>query len=173
MSLKNDYNDFISSKQSLPSKEIDFDILKRVKNDLCPSAKIVFSKLLGIQLGIGTLTLLFCPQFGLSLTNHYELFHYFHRTFGSLICNAVCGLIFIGLGSLLAVGLFKKSEIQLVFRSLILYSVLVTAIIISFFILFGAQVYFEAAIIWSLSVIVCQIVILTLGKLVKSRFQFD
>ena len=69
----------MNSKGVNPPEDLSERILSFVQSDLNPSHKIVFTKLLAIQGFIGFLTLLFCPQFNLSLTNNFELFHYFHH----------------------------------------------------------------------------------------------
>ena len=105
-----DYEDFINSEGSMPPQELDTKIISFVRYDLSPDMKIVFSKLLGIQAFVGVLTLLFCPQFELSLTNNHDLYHYFHYTFGTYGCFAICGALFIGSGAIFASYLLLDRE---------------------------------------------------------------
>ena len=79
--IKKDLKSFIDNDQKADTSHLDKDILAFVQNDLQPNHAFVFIKLLLIQAFIGILTLAFCPQFKFSLTNNYELFHYFHYKF--------------------------------------------------------------------------------------------
>ena len=67
---KKDYTDFIKAKGVHPPEELNHKVLDYVKKDLNPSHIVVFTKLLSVQAFIGFLTLTFCPQFNLSLTNN-------------------------------------------------------------------------------------------------------
>ena len=173
MSLNQDYKNFLNSEDVAPPEELSNSILKRIQNDLKPSASVVFFKLLAIQGLIGTLTLLFCPQFGLSLTNNHELFHFFHRTFGELVCNAICGSIFIGSGAVFAGFLLKKSELSLAFHSFVLFSFLITGTALTILILFGAKLYLSAAVIWGAGAIVSELIIISASKHIKTIYSLQ
>ena len=75
--MNNDYQDFLQSDHQSP-KELDAKIKNSIHEKMNPSHKLVFMKLISIQGFIGFVTMLFCPQFNFSLTNNYDLFHYFH-----------------------------------------------------------------------------------------------
>ena len=105
-----DFKDFQGGGPDLPSQNIRDRINSRVHRLLDPPHGIVFSKLFMIQGIIGFLSMSFCPQFELSLTNRYELFHFFHRNFGAEICMAMCGGIFIGCGAFCAALLLKDPK---------------------------------------------------------------
>ncbi|MDB9787079.1 hypothetical protein OAB57_03155, partial [Bacteriovoracaceae bacterium] len=107
-----DFQDFLSSKESSPSVTLSKKISSYVKKDLDPSHKTIFLKLILVQAFMGGITLIFCPQFNFSLTNNYELFHFFHRQFGMYICSAICGGIFIGSGAIFASYILKTSEVR-------------------------------------------------------------
>ena len=116
-----DYTNFINSKNLAPPSELDHKILNLVQVDLDPGHAIVFLKLISIQGLIGVLTMLFCPQFNFSLTNNYDLFHYFHHTFGASICMVLCGLIFVGSGAIFASYTLSNNEINKIKESRFLY----------------------------------------------------
>tara|TARA_R110002072_G_scaffold534_6_gene4082 strand:- start:256267 stop:256788 length:522 start_codon:yes stop_codon:yes gene_type:complete len=148
MSNSTEYKDFLESETHSPSAELSNTILHKVRQDLNPTHTVVFSKLLGTQLFIGVLTLLFCPQFNLSLTNNYDLFHYFHHTFGEKICMAICGFIFIGSGAVFASYLLKSNEITKIKESRFLYYFSITTIALSTFLILGAQTYLYLSLYW-------------------------
>jgi hypothetical protein len=162
-----DFLDFMNSKGVNPPEELSNRILNFVKADLDPSHKTVFSKLLGIQAFIGALTLTFCPQFSLSLTNNYELFHYFHHKFGENICMAICGSIFIGSGALFAAYILKSSEVRKIKESRILYYTSISIIALSSFIILGPEVYLSLALYWLVGATIGGLSVFELSRVVR------
>jgi hypothetical protein len=164
-----DFQGFLNAKGKTPSNDLDNKIINFVKNDLNPSRKLVFGKMLGIQAFIGTITLLFCPQFNMSLTNNHDLFHYFHHNFGDQICMAICGLIFVGSGSLFASYALKQSEVKVIKDSRILYFMGITTFALTSFLLLGADIYLKLATFWFLGASLGGIVIFELNSKIRSK----
>jgi hypothetical protein len=136
---------------------------------MLPTHKLVFTKLLLIQGFIGVLTLLFCPQFNLSLTSNFDLFHYFHRTFGDKICMLICGGIFIGTGALFAGTIMTRYELSLVRKNSYLYYFALIGILLSVFFMFGAQFYLGALAFWLVGAYGTSVVSLEIINLLKIR----
>lgn len=162
-----DFLEFMNSKGVSPPEELSDRILNFVKADLNPSHKIVFSKLLGIQAFIGFLTLIFCPQFDLSLTNNHELFHYFHHKYGESTCMAICGLIFIGSGALFSSYILKSSEIRRIKESKFLYYMTVSIIALSVLFIFGAKIYLNLAFFWFIGAILGGVSIFEINRIIR------
>lgn len=167
--FEKDYQDFLSAEKEAPSEKISNDILNYVKSDLNPTHKVVFLKLLSIQAFIGSLTLLFCPQFSLSLTNNHKLFHYFHYNFGEDICMFVCGSIFIGSGAIFAAHLMKRSEIKKIQTSKILYYFSISSIFLATFIFIGSETYLRLLAFWFIGASTSGIVLFELNRLIRDR----
>ena len=165
-----DYEDFINSEGSMPPQELDTKIISFVRYDLSPDMKIVFSKLLGIQAFVGVLTLLFCPQFELSLTNNHDLYHYFHYTFGTYGCFAICGALFIGSGAIFASYLLKKSEVKKIRSNKSLCYLAISLIAVSLFILFGAEIYLTAALAWLIGAILGGLLMVEINGFFRDSF---
>ena len=165
-----DYEDFIGSEGVMPPKELDAKIISFVKYDLNPDMKIVFSKLLGVQAFVGVLTLLFCPQFELSLTNNHDLYHYFHYTFGTYGCFAICGALFIGSGAIFASYLLKKSEVQKIRSNKSLCYLAISLIAVTMFILFGAEIYLAAALAWIVGAILGGFLMVEINSFFRDSF---
>ena len=163
------FNDFLNSKGTNPPKQVSENILQYVSNDLNPSHLKVLMKLIAVQGFIGTVTLLFCPQFNLSLTNNYDVFHFFHRTFGHYGCMAVCGAIFVGSGALFASYILKVSELRKIRESKYLHLVTVTGISITLFLLIGAEVYVETSIFWSIGALTSGITMIEINKFLRLK----
>lgn len=162
-----DFFEFMNSTEAKPPEELSDRILNYVRADLNPSHKLVFSKLLGIQASIGFLTLIFCPQFELSLTNNYELFHYFHYKFGETICMAICGSIFVGSGALFAAYLLKSTEIRKIKESKILYYLSISIIALSTFSVLGAQVHLSLAMFWFIGASLGGLIAFELNRVIR------
>ncbi len=171
MSINNDFNDFLDNSKTSPPKSLNANILNTIRSDMNPSHKIVFFKLLLVQAFIGIITLLFCPQFELSLTNNADSFHYFHRLFGENICMVICGFIFIGSGAIFAAYILKASEVLKIKQSKILYYFSISSIALAMFISLGAKVYFNLALYWFLGAFVGGIIALELNSLLRYKFR--
>lgn len=164
-----DFLDFMNSNEVKPSDELNNRVRNIIQSDLNPSHKVVFSKLLGIQAFIGFLTLIFCPQFNLSLTNNFDLFHYFHHTFGENICMAICGSIFIGSGALFAAYLLKPSEVKKVRESKFLYYTSLSIIALSSFFLLGSEIYLVLTAYWLVGSILSGSIIFEINGFIRRK----
>lgn len=147
---RQEYNDFCHDKSYSSPSELDKNIIQRVQKDLTPKEAQLFIKILLVQAFIGTLTLLFCPQFELSLTHYDDLFHFIHRNFGHYPCMFICGTIFIGSGALFARTIISKSELSLLKRRSVLYYTTFSGVSILLFLFLGAELYLDATLIWFL-----------------------
>ncbi len=143
-----EYQNFLSAEPVDPPEDLSRKALNSVYRDLIPSHRIVFFKLLLVQSFIGFISLLFCPQFDLSLTNNYEVYHFFHKNFGQQVCLILCGGIFVGSGAIFASFLLSKAEIGIIRNSKILYYLSTSSLFLSAFMLFGVKIYVDLAIFW-------------------------
>lgn len=157
---KNDFSDFVKNNSVTTPQHLSDSILSHVKNELEPDHKIVFFKLFSIQAFVGVFSLLFCPQFELSLTNNYDLFHYFHYTFGEQICMMICGSIFLGSGALVASFLLNEFEIKRIANSKFLYSFSITSIALLTLFTIGTASFSSLLLFWLLGAIGSQFLII-------------
>lgn len=168
--MSEDYKDFLNDAHKTP-KCLDESVLHMVHSDLNPSHKVVFIKLALIQGFIGVLTMLFCPQFNLSLTNNYDLFHYFHTNFGHAICMIICGSIFLGTGAIFAASILSKAELNKIHSSAPLYYMGLSIIAVSVFMILGAEVYLNLLTFWLLGAVGGGIAIFELARLVNKSLK--
>lgn len=166
--MDKDYNDFLHETKTTTSR-LDKSVLEMVHRDLDPDHKIVFLKLTLIQGFIGFLTMLFCPQFNYSLTNNYDLFHFFHQTLGHSACIVICGCIFFGSGALFASYLLTQGEVNRIRSSRFLYYMGLSIVAVSCFMLFGAKIYLNLLFFWLIGAIGGGMVIFELSRIL--RFQ--
>lgn len=168
--LDKDFKSF-ENDELTPSIELDRKILSYVQSDLNPGHLFVFIKLLMIQGFIGTLTLLFCPQFNLSLTNNYQLFHYFHHRFGEYVCMMICGSIFIGSGAIFASYLLKNNEIKIIKNSLFLYFIALGLAFLSLFMLLGASFYLKLTTFWFFGAFLSGVLFFGTSVIIRQKIQ--
>lgn len=167
--MNKDYNDFLHETKKTNSS-LDKSVLDMVHLDLNPSHKVVFFKLTLVQGFIGFLTLLFCPQFNFSLTNNYDLFHYFHTNFGHAICMIICGSIFLGSGAVFASYILTQGEVNKIRNSRFLYYTGLSILAVSSFMLFGAEIYLNLLSYWLLGAIGGGMTLFELNRLVRKNF---
>ncbi len=147
--MNKDFDDFRESSVK-PPIHVSNHINQHVMQSLTADSKTVFLKLTFIQSIIGLMTMLFCPQFNMSLTNNYDLFHYFHHNFGHSICMIICGSIFFGTGAFASSLILNDIEIKKIHESKFLYFVSLSIIFVSSFIVLGAKIYLNLLIFWLL-----------------------
>ena len=145
---KNDLNDFSSSNSFDAPIDIKNSILNYVEKELHPSRVGVFLKLITIQFIVGILTMIFCPQYKLSFTHNYDLFHYFHHTFGEQVCMIICGSIFIGSGAIIAAQILNKPEIKVIRNYKPLFYIAMSSIFASLFVFISTSAYLSLVPFW-------------------------
>lgn len=163
-----DFNNFLDDSHKTP-EHLDSKVMTLISNELQVSHSVVFSKILGVQGFIGILTMLFCPQFEMSLTNNYDLFHFFHRTFGHSVCMIICGSIFLGSGAFVAGLVLNSAERKHILNSKYLYALSLSAAALSGMYLVGAQFYLNSVIYWTIGALISQIVLFILSSKLKYR----
>lgn len=106
-----EFQDFLQTEEIAPPRHLSDQIISRIQTDLNPSPWSVFSKLALIHALTGTITLLFCPQFGFSLFDGMGLMQLFMK-YGEQACMVGCGAVFMGGSSLLASLVLGPEEIR-------------------------------------------------------------
>jgi hypothetical protein len=169
--MKKDYQDFLTVKEIAPT-ELSESIRLDITKEMNPTHLFVFSKLTLIQGFIGFITMIFCPQFDFSLTNSYDLFHYFHHTFGVQVCMIICGTIFLGSGAIFASYLLKDGEINKIKNSRFLYYTSLSIIALGTFLSLGAEIYLNLIVFWLIGAIIGGVSIFELNRVIKSRLLY-
>lgn len=170
--MNKDYNDFLQAREVTPSS-LDKNVLNYVKSDLNPEHKAVFFKLTLIHGFIGLITMLFCPQFNFSLTNNFDLFHYFHMNFGHQVCMMICGCIFLGTGSIFATYILSQGEINKIKSSRILYFTALSILAVSLFMLFGAKIYLNLVFFWLLGSVFGATALFEINRVIKNALNIS
>ena len=99
--------EFLSAAGTVPTA-MSLDLRSRIEAELRPSRISIFAKISLIQFVVGGITLLFCPQFGISFTSQMGLMSVLMR-FGDTACMLGCGALFMS-ASLFASSIFLRPE---------------------------------------------------------------
>jgi hypothetical protein len=166
--LQKEWQEFSNSHSQVPN-ELKQSVHQKITEKLNPAKYILFSKLALIQAFIGTLTLLFCPQFKFSLTANEQLYHYFHHTFGHYGCMIVCGAVFLGSGMIFAGFILNEDEIRNIKKSRTLFILAISGASLTIFMLIGAEVYLDMALYWILGTLVGGLLSFETSSLLKVK----
>ncbi|MDZ4676358.1 MAG: hypothetical protein SGI74_02520 [Oligoflexia bacterium] len=157
-----EFTGFVDAESVQPPLGLSENILKRVREDLNPSAWKVFSKISLIQALVGFAVLLFCPQFGFSLTGSHGIMHVLMQ-YGETVCMFGCGVIFAGSSLLASVIAMRPEEVQVLRKNKTLQLILLTLLTVGTFLCLGAEVFETLTLAWMAGSILGGITSLELG----------
>ena len=162
-----DFHEFAQYKDEKVPQDISEHIKNYVQKELNPSHQQVFIKLISIQAFIGFLTLIFCPQFQISLTNNFDFFHFFHHNFGESICMMICGSIFTGSGALFAAYILQAQEIKKIKESRLLYHISISIIALSTFLVLGSVIYLVLSLYWFIGSVISAMLLFEVNTILR------
>lgn len=143
-----EFKAFIQAEGTPVPRDVSENILNKVRKDLNPSAWMVFAKLLGIHLVVGTLSLAICNQFGLNpFGTSFSLSEYF-MTFGHSTCMFLCGVLFIALTIILGKFVLRREELLVLSKNAPLQVFGLSIFSLAALIGFGAKVVLGIGILW-------------------------
>jgi len=146
-SLAEEFAEFMKCESYVVPPEVGEKILRRVTADLNPSAWTVFSKVGVVQAIVGLVSLLFCPQFGFSLTGSHGIMHFFMQ-FGMSVCMAACGTLFVGTSLLISALVLRADEVRVLRRNRILQVAALSLLTAGAFFCLGAEVLELVTLAW-------------------------
>lgn len=157
-----EFKEFLEADCASVPDTLSKGVLSSVYHKLHPSFWQVLGKLALVQAAGGALTLLFCPQFGLSFSNNYGLMYYLMQ-FGENVCMAGCGALFTGVCFLIASLALKPEEVRVLRKHRLLQVSSVAALSLGFLLCIGSDVAEGIAVVWGLGAIVGGLATLELG----------
>lgn len=149
-----EYNEFSKSSAVVPH-DLSAKVIGKVGSLLNPSAFLIFVKVFGVHLAVGTLSLAFCHQFGLNPFNtEKSLADWFMQVGGHGFCMVSCGLFFTSI-SILSSGYFLTTEEVRVFRKTeILQALCLSILSLGAFAFWGAEIALTIAGLWMLGALI-------------------
>lgn len=103
-----DFLEFLKSKDHVPQ-----NLSETVQKDIQLSfrKKEILRKFMGYYFLGAVISLAFCPQFGIGLSDNHGIAHYF-RSMGDWVCAAFCGSLFLSAGLVAVFMNMKLDEIN-------------------------------------------------------------
>ena len=166
--MKNEFLEFLSSESISPPKEFSQNIMKKVSRDLNPSSISVFFKIGIIHLIVGSITLIFCPQFGLGFLSGMGIMHFF-MSLGSMGCSILCRSLFLGFSALTISLILRPEEIRVLRRNEFFQISLLGLLSLLIFIIFGEVIVPGLTMAWLLGGILMGIFSLETGWFLRKR----
>ena len=111
-----EFQNFTEATPVAPPEHLDARLSERVRRDLHPPLGFIFTKLTATHFLAGVVTLTFCPQFGVSLSGGRDILFFLHALEAPVLFYALCGLIFIGSGAVLAPLFLTRDELRTLSR---------------------------------------------------------
>lgn len=168
---ESEFTDFLLTEPVEVPQKLTKTILVKMHGELNPSFLQVFKKISFIHLVVGFLTLLFCPQFNISITSQLGLVPYLMR-FGHEVCTFGCGAIFVGISLLVSSFYLKPEEIKVLKKYEFLQLLFLSSLSLGFFVAAGAEIVLSLGLIWLAGATIGGVLSLDLGWLLRRRLQF-
>lgn len=159
---ESDFTEFLMNEPVEVPRELTEKILLQIKTELNPSFMKVFGKISSTHFVIGFFTLLFCPQFDISITSQLGLVPFLMQ-FGHEVCTFGCGVIFVGMSVLFSSFYLKPEELKMLKKHQILQLLVLSSLTLGFFIAIGAEIVLSLGLIWLTGAFVGGILSLNLG----------
>lgn len=141
--MLSEFSKFMDSSEAIDhaqARDLRERTLQPIINELSPTPTRVIGKIATIHLVLGTITLLFCPQFGVGfLADHTGLMAFFMR-FGPVACAALCGAFFMGTTTAAAAWVLSRSETQKLRRQSVWTLPLLSGVSLGLFLAGGGHV---------------------------------
>lgn len=143
----NEFKNFSESKAQKIPVSLDLKILGQVAKDLAVRPFQLLAKYLFFHFISVTLTLTFCPQFGIGLLEGHGISHFFMQ-FGKEICMVMCGSVCIGSSALLSAIFLRRHELRWM-RSKFYTPILATSLVtLGVFAAIGGEIVFHQSLFW-------------------------
>ncbi len=157
-----EFREFADSEAIAVPEAVSAQLFETVHEELNPKALSVFTKVVLFQAIVGFVSLLFCPQFGISLTSSLGIMPYLMK-FGESVCMLGCGALFAGL-SLMAASLFlRPEEVRALKQHEVLHLVSLATLSLGAFLCLGGEVVFTLGLVWLFGAVLGGVVSLETG----------
>ncbi|MBI2707619.1 MAG: hypothetical protein HYX35_04840 [Proteobacteria bacterium] len=164
-----EFQEFMSTEPIDPSEGVSQQILSQVHADLTPSAGKVFLRLSLIHAVVGAITLLFCPQFGISPLGGMGLMSLF-MNWGEQACMLGCGAVFMGASFLVASCVLRVEEVRVIRKTELLQVGALGLLSLGIFLCTGLGVVFGLGLFWLLGSLIGGLATLEAGWALRNWF---
>ena len=151
-SWETEFREFAEAESVSVPEALSAHVLETIHHEMNPAALTVFTKVVFIQAVVGAVSLLFCPQFGVSLTSSLGIMPYLMK-FGESVCMLGCGGLFAGLSLLAASLLLKPEEVRSLKQHEVLHLVSLATLSLGAFLCLGGEIVFTLGLVWLLGAV--------------------
>ena len=167
---ESEFADFLLVEPVEVPHKVTETVFSEIHHELNPSSLQVFGKISYTHFIIGFFTLLFCPQFDISITSQLGLVPYFMQ-FGHEVCTFACGAIFVGISLLASSFHLKPEDIKVLKKYELLQLLVLSSLSLGFFLALGAEIILSLGIIWTAGAVVGGVLTLNFGWAIR-RLQY-
>ncbi len=168
---ESEFADFLRSEPAEVPQKLTETILEKIHQQLNPSFLQVIKKISFIHFIVGFFTLLFCPQFNVSITSQLGLVSYLMQ-FGHKVCTFSCGVIFVGISIIVSSFYLDPEEIKVFKKYEFLQLLVLSSLSLGFFVSAGAEIVLSLGLIWQAGAIIGGILSLDLGWTLRRWLHF-
>lgn len=165
---ESDFRAFLEAEPRPAPAPLSANVRGQVLRLLQPPFWLVFLKLALVQAVAGGVTLLYCPQFGFSLTGSHGLMHYLMQ-YGEVVCMAGCGALFTSASLLAASLVLRTEEVRALRAHRLLQLSSLAGLSLGVFFCAGASVAAGMGLVWALAAVVGGLATLELGWSLRRR----
>ena len=162
-----EFSEFLNVEPLTPTPKVSDHIKRVVYQGLNPPPFLVFSKLAIITMLAGFFSTFLCPQFGIGTSNG-GLMYYF-MSVSPLLCQFGCGVVFVGVGALVATLILARDELRVLRKTKFLQVSVLTAVMLGIFVCFGATSLFALEWLWLLGGVTGGLLSIYGGSLVREK----
>lgn len=121
MKIDREFEAYLSAEPSRPEPTLSAAALEPIRRELALRPAHLLAKLFLIHLVVGSLSLVFCPQFGIGPFGGGDGLTHWVMRWGGSVCALLCGAIFLGSSGLVASLLLHSWELRALRRHLLGY----------------------------------------------------
>lgn len=169
--LQEDFAEFLSAPEMEPPAHVKEKILNYVHNELNPSRKKIFLKILGIHSLVSVFSLSLCSQFGIQTFPLYDAMNEFMKVMGHTYCLALCGFFYFAMSSSAFSFMLKPEEIRVIRKDKYAQLLVLTGVSIGVFLCIGSEILFLPSLFWMMGSIMGGLGAFELGWQVRSKFR--
>lgn len=163
-----EYEEFAKIAPVEPPTAVSVRVLDRIRGLLNPPGWSIFFKLSVIHAVVGTVTLLFCPQFGISPLKGAGLMSvYMHM--GPHLCMIACGATFLSFSALVTSILLSSDEVRKLRKWGVVQIGLLSLLSLVGFAIFGEEMVISFALSWYFGSVLSGVAFMELGWVVRHR----
>lgn len=163
-----EFKEFAAAPSASPPRQVSDRIFTKVHADLNPAIWLVGAKLALIHLVVGSVTLLFCPQFGINLGGGMGVMGLLMQ-YGEQACMLGCGAVFMAGSALTASLVLSSAEVRKIRSSELLFFPALALFSLGALVCVGGTIALSLTFFWLLGSVIGGLATLEFGWIIRTR----